>query len=293
MTLSVIVPAYNAQRTLHQLLDSLIEQNFRDFEVIVVDDCSSDRTYEIARLYSIRLIKLENNKGPAFCRNIGALKAKGHILVFTDSDCHAGRDWLKNIHDHFIKDNLDALMGRLILDGSHYLGESISALGFPAGGSLGFDKMWKVDNKGVTESLSSCNCAIKREAFESVGGFDETFPFAGGEDSYLAYTLVGSGYRIKYCPDVIIYHKSRESLRNFFKWQFRRGISSYIFSRKIKNKTAFLSLRIWSTKNILRKNIYDTKLPLILFLLGTSVFLQILGFFSARYNQDQYESSNH
>ena len=88
-----------------------------------------------------------------------------------------------------------------------------------------------------------------------LGGFDETFPYAGGEDSFLAYSLRRSGYNIKYCPDVIAYHEARESLRGYILWQFKRGVSSYIFASKVNNRSSYMSSRLWSISNVLKNSI--------------------------------------
>ena len=282
MNLSVIVPAFNAEITLPALLESLSNQSYRDFEIVVIDDASRDRTSQIARSYKCKFISLSENQGPAFCRNIGAQNAKGRILVFTDSDCRADRYWLENIQKNISQNDIAAIMGKLVLMPSTLLGDSISAIGFPAGGAIGFDKIWKVDHKGFTDSLSSCNCAVRKDIFEKIGGFDESFPYPGGEDSLLAYDLKRLNYRIKYCPDVLVNHEARDSLTGFLRWQFRRGISSYIFSTKVANKEKFLSLRIWSTANIVRCYYANRKFPLILMLLTTSFCVQFAGFLYGR-----------
>lgn len=293
MKFSVIVPAYNAEATLPTLFDSLSNQSLKDFEVIVIDDCSQDSTAQIAQSYHCSLIRLSENHGPAYCRNMGAKNAWGEMLVFTDSDCRVDHNWLENIQKHFSQIDTEAIMGRLAILPSTFLGDSISALGFPAGGAIGFDKIWKVDQKGFTDSLSSCNCAIKKDVFWEIGGFDESFPYPGGEDSLLAYNLRRLNYRIRYCPDVLAYHGVRDSFKDFLKWQFRRGISSYIFSKKVSNKKDFCSLRIWSTGNIIRYYCTDKKLPLVLFLLGMSFFVQFIGFLFGRQNRGSHASSDH
>ncbi len=284
--ISIIVPFYNAENTLERLLDSILKQSFSDFELIVVDDASTDSSLRIAQSYPCKTIHLDRNHGPAYCRNIGAKHAKGDILVFIDSDCQAHPDWLKHINDYSYDNRIVALMGRLILMPSTYIGESISALGFPAGGTIGFEKIWKVDADGFTSSLSSCNCAVKKHVFNYIGGFDESFPYAGGEDSFFAYTLIENGYRIKYIPHMIVYHEARSSLRSFMKWHFKRGISSYIFSMKIRNKSDYFRLRLWSTKNIFKAFKHDHKFPMILCLLSISFMVQFIGFTVARYNRD-------
>lgn len=283
MNFSVIVPAYNAEATLPALLDSLSNQNHKDFEVVVIDDASQDRTLQIDRNYQCKFISLSENRGPAYCRNIGAQNALGEILVFTDSDCRVDRNWLTNIYKYFSQNDIETIMGRLVLMPSSFLGNSISALGFPAGGTLGFDRIWKVDQNGFTDSLSTCNCAVKKNIFRAVGGFDESFPFPGGEDSLFAYNLRKLNYRIKYCPDVLVYHDARDSLKGFLKWQFRRGISSFIFSTKVSGKKKFFALRLWSTGNILRHYYNDRKFSLIVMLLSTSFFVQFAGFLYGRH----------
>lgn len=282
MFISVIVPTYNSIKSLVVLLDTLVNQDYERYEIIVVDDCSSDDTPRVVKNYDIKYVRLKKNRGPAVCRNIGAKVSKGDILAFTDSDCRVNGDWLTKIYHHILNKNVYAIMGRLIIDQSTYLGNSISALGFPAGGSLGFEKVWKVDNNGYTTSLSSCNCAMKKYIFNNLGGFDETFPYAGGEDSFLAYSLIHSGFKIKYCPDVIAYHEARDSLKKYISWQFKRGISSYIFSSKVKKRSEYMSLRLWSISNVIKNNLSDKKLPLVLFLLLAGYLVQSIGFFCGK-----------
>ena len=277
---SVIIPTYNGAKNLPPLLDALTRQTFTDFEVIVVDDSSKDNTITLLERYPFKVISSPINQGPAHCRNLGAKHASGEILVFTDSDCFVGPHWLQQIHEEFSTGKpTTAIMGKLILDSSTPLGNAISALGFPAGGSIGFEKIWRVDAHGYTTSLSTCNCAIDKKAFEDTGGFDTSFPYAGGEDSYLAYCLIKSRKKIRYCPNVVAYHGARDSFIGFLQWQFKRGISSWIFSSKITDKTSFVSLRAWSTRNVLRYNLFQARLPLVLFLLGTSFFVQIMGYY--------------
>jgi len=100
--MSVIVPAYNAQDTLGSCLAALQAQSLpRDrYEVIVVDDGSTDRTADIARQYGARLLH-QPNAGPAAARNRGAQAARGEILLFTDADCSPARDWIERMTEPF------------------------------------------------------------------------------------------------------------------------------------------------------------------------------------------------
>ncbi len=283
MLLSIVIAVHNAEETLVELLESLKNQvDCHEYEVILIDDCSDDRSRDIIGGYDFLFLRQSENKGPAICRNIGANIAKGDVIVFTDSDCRVADDWLEKIEKRFDSNQIDAVMGKLILDPSTYFGDCISALGFPAGGSIGFDKIWRVDEKGCTDSLSTCNCAIRKNVFEEIGGFDETFPYPGGEDTLLAVSLCKKGYRIYYCPEIIVYHAARSKLKDFVRWQYRRGVSSSIFSKKITEKRSFIKLRLWSIKNILSHNKFDKKLPAILLLLTVGYLVQITGYFLGR-----------
>ena len=103
---SIIIPVHNAQGTLKSCLGSISSSENRDFEVVVVDDKSTDKSVEIAKDYPCRIITLNQNKGTAFSRNTGRDNAKGEILVFIDADVVIKKDTL-NIIDASFKKNED------------------------------------------------------------------------------------------------------------------------------------------------------------------------------------------
>ncbi len=84
--LSVIVPAYNAEATIRQCLEGVQASTFRDFELIVVDDCSTDRTADIVRSFACKLIRAPENLGPGRARNLGVAHASGRVFYFLDAD---------------------------------------------------------------------------------------------------------------------------------------------------------------------------------------------------------------
>lgn len=89
--ISVIMPAYNAERTIRQAIDSILSQTFSDFELIVINDCSKDGTQEIVEKYieqdnRVKLIINEKNSGVSISRNKGVASAKGEYIAFLDSD---------------------------------------------------------------------------------------------------------------------------------------------------------------------------------------------------------------
>lgn len=277
--ISIVIPVYNDAIRLEKLLLSLKNQSFKDFEVIVVDDCSKDNSYETAKRYADKIIKNKINSGPAITRNKGIKASKSNIIAFIDSDCIAGKDWLKNIYETFKDKKIKAVMGKVTITNSNLIGNAVSNLGFPAGGNLGFDKVWHIDDKGFTDHISSCNAAVRKDIFDKYGVFDESFPLAGAEDTEFSYRLTKNNVKIKYCPDIKIEHVARTSLISFVKWQVYRGRSNYHLQRKIGNVKGFLKLRVWYAKNVLKENWYN---PIVIKLLFLSFILQQYGYFLER-----------
>jgi len=247
-----------------------------------VDDGSSDDTAAVAGALGWPVIRLPANRGPAAARNAGAAAARGRVLAFTDADCRPAPEWLARLVEGLDDGRAAAVMGRVRIDPSNRFGQAVAALGFPAGGSTGFEKIWPVDADGFTRSLSTCNCALHRKTFAALGGFDTGFPYPGGEDSLLAHHLVATGGRIRFCPRAVVRHEARDRVDGFLRWQFRRGVSSYLFAAKMPRRGRFVSLRRWSTGNVLRTWAGHRLFPLILALLAASIVVQGAGFLWGR-----------
>ena len=108
MDISVVIPVFNGEATIAFCLDSLVAQASRrpQTEIIVVDDCSTDRTREIVQSYSgVRYVFLSVNQGPAGARNNGVMESKGSIILFTDADCIPNADWINEMVEPFRKDS--------------------------------------------------------------------------------------------------------------------------------------------------------------------------------------------
>lgn len=110
--LSVIIPVYNGERTLEKCLSSVFDQKYLPpkFEVVVIDDGSTDKTVEIAKKFPVYLIKLPKNQGRITAREIGVKKARYQYLFFIDSDCCPSQNWLWEV----LKENYQPIMGKVI-----------------------------------------------------------------------------------------------------------------------------------------------------------------------------------
>lgn len=274
--ISVVVPAYNEPpESLRALHDSLCSQSLEDFEVIVVDDCSSAPDYRCLTDPRFRVVTKESNSGPAASRNRGAREARAAYLFFTDADCRLTTDTLAQAARVLARESI--AMGNTLVDATTLRGRAIGLLGFPGGGLIGFHNVWSVDDDGYTTSISSCNLAIRKEVFGDVGGFDETFPVAAGEDTMLARTVRDHGYRIRYVAEQVVHHEERSSLRGFVRWQITRGRGVYHVRRRVGSIGSYARKRLVSFGHSLRRS-GPLLAPGVAALIGLSLVCQWLGY---------------
>jgi glycosyltransferase involved in cell wall biosynthesis len=234
LKLSVVLPVYNDEGGIPELLLSLTKQTTSPFELIVIDDGSTvpleallAHQSSIFLDFPLRLIRNELPQGPARSRNQGIKVAKGDIIVFLDSDCIPPLDWLETISSTFKSNSLiNVLAGTVFVPSPSHFSKAVSLLGYPAGGNLGFEKMWSVSPQLTTRHLSSCNFAINRTLLKKHNlVFNESFPLAGGEDVELSERITGAGISIYFNPKLRVSHRPVLSLAVFLKWHFRRGRS--------------------------------------------------------------------
>ncbi len=213
MRASIIIPAYNAQKTLPECLVACLGQNYPDFEVIVVDDGSTDGTSAVAQQFETVLYHRQTNGGPSSARNTGARLASGEILVYTDADCVPHADWLKRLAGGF-EEGIVAVGGTYaIANPSSRLARVVQAEIAARHRQFGSE----------VDFLGSFNVAYRREAFEAAGGFDESYRQASGEDNDLAYRLADFGGRLAFTPTAIVAHYHPERLLPYLRTQARHG----------------------------------------------------------------------
>ena len=250
--ISVIIPAFNEEKILGNCLLSLKEQDFKDFEIIVVDNNSTDKTPEIAKKFGAILVS-EKNQGVAFARNKGAKIAKGEILVFTDADTILPKNWLSRIKEECENDkNLVAFGGSC----QFYSGPISARLAskFLLKPFLFLDKFF---SGGF--NLMGCNMAIKKETFFKAGGFNEKLKL--NEDVEISYRLREIG-KVKFDPNFKVKTSGRRfryglilGIINYapstiFRWLFKKFDKFQIFHAQRKeeylwgNFSFFLSLFI-------------------------------------------------
>jgi GT2 family glycosyltransferase len=277
---SAIVAVHNASPAqLNRLVGSLGAQDLQRYEAILVDDGSATPCALAGVDRRVRLIRRRLRTGPAAARNRGAMSARGTVLFFTDHDCWLDPPTLREAFSRCAPGVLSA--GETVTTAHSRLGRAAALLGFPGGGSLGFTQVWRVGADGSTDSASACNLAVTREDFRALGGFDPSFPVAGGEDTVFARSAVAGGYRIRFSPAQRVFHEERGRLGDLLRWQLLRGRGSFHIHRCLGSIGGFVPLRLWSFGNSLRAAA-PAELPLVSLLILSFLALHGVGYWGER-----------
>lgn len=223
MRYSVIIPVYNRPDEVDELLESLIKQSFKDFEVIVVEDGSSIPCKEVAEKYTDRLdveYCEKPNSGPGQSRNFGAERSRGEYLIILDSDCILPQNYFSAVEKELESQPADAFGGpdrahesfTNIQKAINYSMTSFFTTGGIRGGKKKMDKFYP----------RSFNMGVKREAYKALGGFSR---MRFGEDIDFSIRIFQGGYACRLFPDAWVYHKRRTDLKKFFKQVHNSGIA--------------------------------------------------------------------
>ena len=208
---SVVVCSYNSERTMEACLASLEVLNFPNYEVIVVNDGSTDRTLEIAERFPFCRIISQPNKGLSVARNIGAEAATGEIVAYTDSDCVADPDWLTYLVAKMEASNLAACGGPNFPPPEDSLVPAAVAVS-PGGPTH------VLISDEVAEHIAGCNMAFRRDVLMALGGFDPVYR-AAGDDVDICWRFQDAGHAIGFSPAAIVWHFRRNTVHAYIRQQ--------------------------------------------------------------------------
>ena len=224
---SVVVCTYNGARTIRDCLDGLSRLDYPDYEVIVVDDGSSDATGVIARQYDCRLIQTEN-RGLANARNTGLAAATGEIIAYLDDDAYPDPDWLKYLAATFLRTGYAGVGGPNIAPpGDGPIAECVARA---PGGPV---HVLVTDREA--EHIPGCNMAFRKSCLEAIGGFDPQFRTAG-DDVDVCWRLQERGWTLGFHPAAMVWHHRRNSLRTYWRQQIGYGRAEALLERKWPEK---------------------------------------------------------
>ena len=224
MTISIIIPTYNAQNYLKKLLDEIKIQSLSDYELIIIDSSSKDNTVSIAKKYTNNIIVIPQNEfDHGGTRAKAAQLAKGEILVFLTQDALPYDAYtIENIVKVFENEKIGAAYGRqLSYDDTNLFGKHLRQFNY---GEQSYIRSKKdIEKYGLkTAFLSDSFAAYKKSALESIGWFKDGLIL--GEDTYAGAKLILSGYSLAYVAEAKVYHSHSYTVGEEFKRYFDIGV---------------------------------------------------------------------
>lgn len=213
--MSVVVCAYNAADTLDDCLRSLGKLTYPDYEVILINDGSKDRTEAIGLSYPHVRVITTPNQGLSAARNTGLSAATGEIVAYTDADVRVDPDWLTYLAQPFVNSDVAAAGGpNVVPPDDPWVAQCVArAPGGPT--HVLFDDR-------IAEHVPGCNIAIRREALLAIGGFNPIY-LRAGDDVDVCWRLQARGWKIGFAPAAHVWHHHRASVRAYWRQQVGYG----------------------------------------------------------------------
>jgi GT2 family glycosyltransferase len=234
--ISVVVCSYNGSRTIRDTLEGLKKVRYPDFEVIVVDDGSTDSTASIAAEYDVKLIRTPN-RGLSSARNTGWQAATGEIVAYTDDDAYPDPDWLTYLAEGFRSGEYVAIGGPNIPPPED--GPIAACVANSPGGPV---HVLLSDTEA--EHIPGCNMAFLRSALEAVDGFDVQFRVAG-DDVDICWQLQERGWKLGFSAAAQVWHHRRNSVKTYWRQQKGYGKAEALLEKKWPQKYNFLGHLTW------------------------------------------------
>lgn len=266
MIFSIIIVNFNGKKPLEQCLDSILNITLKNFEVIVVDNCSTDDSIKfIKQKYKtkndkLKIVKLNQNYGPAKARNEGVKHSSGKFLCFLDNDTQVDINWVNEALKLFNKDiKIGCIQSKLLLENNHkkfdYAGDYLNQYGL-----LSHRATYGDIDKGQHEkevpifAAKSAGMFIRKDVFNKIKGFDPDY-FIYMEETDLCWRSWLVGYKSYYCPKSIVYHGYSGSFK------------------LLKKSFANYNLRFHGTKNYIQTIIKNLELNNLIKILPKQVLI--------------------
>jgi len=225
--ISVVVCSHNGARTIRDSLEGLRRLDYPNYDVIVVDDGSTDDTAAIASQYDVRLIRTPN-RGLSSARNTGLAAATGEIVAYLDDDAYPDPHWLTYLAATFLSTSHAGVGGPNIAPaGDGAIAECVARA---PGGPV---HVLVTDREA--EHIPGCNMAFRTAYLEAVGGFDPRFRTAG-DDVDLCWRLQDRGWTLGFHPAAMVWHHRRNSVRTYWRQQIGYGRAEAMLERKWPEK---------------------------------------------------------
>jgi GT2 family glycosyltransferase len=239
---SVVVCTHNGAPTLSECLERARHLTYPDFELIVVDDGSSDASTEIAREHGATVVAIDH-RGLSAARNAGIVAATGEIVAFLDDDAYPDPDWLHYVAAALRTNGHAGIGGPNIPPDDGLVAECVAAA--PGG------PIHVLISDREAEHVPGCNMAFRKSALEEIGGFDEQFR-AAGDDVDVCWRLQEAGWTLGFSAGAVVMHRRRDSVRRYLGQQYGYGKAEALLERKWPSRYNRAGSSRWSGR------IYDS-----------------------------------
>jgi GT2 family glycosyltransferase len=276
---SIIIPVYNRPDEITELLESLEKQTYKHFEVLIIEDGSTQKSDKIVNSFSEKLeinYFFKENTGRSYTRNFGMERASGDYFILFDSDCIIPPQYFETLHNRLQENYTDCFGGP---DNAHESFTNIqkainySMTSFFTTGGIrgGKEKMDKFHPR-------SFNMGFSKAVYDKVGGFANMF----GEDIDLSIRIMKAGFATRLIRDAYVFHKRRVSFKKFFKQVYTFGMARITlfekYPKSLKLVHALPSLFLLGTFTLLILSIFCwiflTPLILYIFIIFTDSLIK-------------------
>jgi cellulose synthase/poly-beta-1,6-N-acetylglucosamine synthase-like glycosyltransferase len=225
--ISVIIPAHNEEENIKDVLESLIVSDYDKKEIIVVDDGSIDKTYDIvknfSKKYPVKLLK-GKHQGKAKAVNLAMKAAKNDYLVIVDADTTVNKDTLKNLLQPFQEDKVAAVASNTRINLTKNVITWFQSLEYSISTTWNY-----ICNEIGGLSVMSPVCAFRKDVIEEIGGFRGD---TAAEDYDICMIIKKAGYKIKMAPLAIAYNKAPQTISGWVKQRMRWEVGTFQVIKK-------------------------------------------------------------